>query len=1354
MNVAAAKLRSIFRKIWLTTGVATASLAITQAAHADLVKYSYVSVADGARKDVAATQGLANPSAGITFMVSGGIDRKLRIAVTPSGSQAPVFSKQSEKVLGASDVITYQGKNYYAEEFASPKLPDGSYKVTTDILASTGEVVKTETLPLVVDTTKPVPGTFAPLPYTWGGPVLSGDVWKLGIASGDALTYSSFVLKDFSDASGISKVVARVYRETGVLYKEQNVLFSEADKKASIQYRTGFFPRSDLDEVFGVEFAVTDKAGNTTITNRQKVMYDDTGNPPTEPFGVYDPSVTSTLAPGLTGFVPYVAGMEVKTNPIRLAWKIPKSNWSVYRLGGLSFYNSIGENKVVGEDNDNVYLVGSLPYRAEQINFIRFINFGTTGGAGSITYDLLLADEAPKTPVIEGVEYYYSDKGWSSVIRNVSPSELPVEITKVRYTAEKRPFNQTASHLGSCVIPANETQCIINTSRVMAKGSTGYMADIFGLRSADGALVATRMTAQVVWNDLHYPILSYSYNQSSKILTLKIQQPKQGDYNNRLGHKSAWLEDKSGKTLSVTKKLTSNVGEYFEYEFDLKTLPEGVNDLVAGADEKLGAVSRLPLFAFDSDRTSPVVTVSKSGSDSIDTLDKISFTVADNKDPAPKILSVNLKGGPANESIALSYRKIDATTYGLEYPILFPSLSSGEVYTLTVTAQDSQLNTGVGSTSFMYKPATTGIVDAVEGVINIPAVPAQFDRKDGSFLISSEQLKLADGTPVSGVYSISATLRADAVTPLTIAGVSVKPGTTVTLKQLDFTQTAGKISIPVVPQKHGAVGSNGVIISTSAPNSPVVYANINTWMPQVSVDAGNQSPVQAVSDIRVKVSSVTGNSCQITTSDAVARAADPILAPVCLLEWTAKPKGLQEQSYVDGTLPMTQLVGRALNVGKQAVGYSLSIYTSKGSKILLSSGERMFDVQSATATATFRQSLEGKSVVRAIDTAKLTMEQVSGESCAITGDETAARAAGASQGALVCLIQFTRVPDPLRVASHTPLELTGVFARAGEFPVEWTASIFDSAGAQVVLSQGQSIVKVVHPAVTTRLSFTLNESAQASATPTEDIEKAWQEKTYSVVRMPAKGTVEVLSNGFKYTPEIGYTGTDKFAYRVTDVSGMTADGEAQVTVAKFNYPPSMTSVSIHTRESAPSTPTMPTVEDLNTWDSHVFEVIQEAAHGQVTVTENGLVYTPVAGFYGADSFRFAAIDQEGYLVEGQGSVVVDQYNLAPIAITPPALRMYERRGGSAALHVTDPNVGDTHTLEVLQQPAHGSITLQGNVLSYVTTGDANTFVVIRATDQGGLHHDQAVQLNFVPLPKGQNRIRIQAPISSTKSSEP
>ncbi len=123
-------------------------------AYADLVKYGYTNNA-GVQTNTEPGTGFINPSTGISFMVSGGIDRKLRIAVTANGAATPVFTKESSKVLGASDVISYNGENYYAEEFVSPKLPDGRYTVKTEILSSAGAVVQTENVPLVIDTAGP-----------------------------------------------------------------------------------------------------------------------------------------------------------------------------------------------------------------------------------------------------------------------------------------------------------------------------------------------------------------------------------------------------------------------------------------------------------------------------------------------------------------------------------------------------------------------------------------------------------------------------------------------------------------------------------------------------------------------------------------------------------------------------------------------------------------------------------------------------------------------------------------------------------------------------------------------------------------------------------------------------------------------------------------------------------------------------------------------------------------------------------------------------------------------------------------------------------------------------------------------
>lgn len=1319
-------------------------------AHADLVKIGYTSTT-GTPINAAPGVGLINPASGVTFMVSGGIDRKLRIAVTANGAANPAFTKESATVLGANDVITYNGKTYYAQEFTSPKLADGKYTVKAEILASSGTVVQSDSVPLVIDTQGPITGTFAPRPYTQGAPVLSGEVWKLGLGYRDAPTYSSFVLDGFSDPSGIANVTAHLYRESGDIYKNFTLLFSEAGSTASIQYRDNFFPDSDLDEVFGLEFRITDKAGNISATKRQKVMFDNIGNAPALPFGVYDPSVTTELAPGLVGFVPYVAGASVKTNPIRLAWKIPKSNWYTYRQGGLNFTNSFGEKKVLGEDQDYVYLVASFPYRSENINYIRFYNFGEWGSQGTVNYDLELDPSAPQSPVIQNIEYYYSDKGWLRYSsRIVTPAELPIKITKVRYTAEPRPFAQTASHIGKCTIPVGQTQCEMTVNVSLNKGTTGTLHDQGVLTSADGLLKAKAQWANVWWNDLYYPILSYSYNASTMILTLHVNQPHQGDYLSNLVHKEAWLEDASGKKLSVTKTLTSATGENFEYEFDLKTLPEGTQDLVAGASEKLGAVSKIPLFVFDSDRTSPKVSVTKGESETINTLDKISFTVSDNKDPDPKITSILLTGGPAKESIALSYRKISGNTYGLEYPILFPTLEPGESYTLTVKAQDLQKNTGTGSTTFLYGPPMTGIIGHEGGIVNVPAVPTEFKRQDGSLLLNSEQLKLADGTPVSGVYDLLATLRSDAKTPLRISGVKVNPGTTVLLGQLDFTSTNGKISIPVVPVNAGAVGTNGVIISTSAPNSPVVYANIKTWMPVLNLEVNDEAPVQAMTSISVKVREAAGNICQFTTSPAVAKPADTIMAPVCLLEWKSIPRGLQEQAVTGGAHPMTQLVGRALTAGKQKIAYSIYVYNNKGTeKVLLTSSEQLLDVQPINASATFSHSLQGKPVTRVLEEVSLTMAQLSGPSCLITGDAALARSNGVAGAGLTCLIEFTAVPEGLATESLSPLELAGTLNRAGELPIRWTASVFDTTGSKLVVEQGQSTILVVNPEVTTSLSFKLNESTIAKITPTESHPDAWEKKIYSVVAEPGHGEVTATESGFTYTPAIGYVGDDQFTYKVLDVSGMEVQGVALATIEKFNYPPTMTHVALHTLEGRPSAPGVPVVEDLNRWDSHTFIITQSPHHGAATIEDGGIVYTPANGFFGNDSFTYSAIDQEGLSVEGRGVVDVSPFNLPPTAIMPREVLAYIGKGGAATLQVIDPNILDTHSVEVILQPEHGEVTLEGMRLRFRTTGSDNTSVLIRATDQDGLFVDESVSLKLIPQPRGNNEIRSQAPINRT-----
>jgi hypothetical protein len=236
--------------------------------------------------------------------------------------------------------------------------------------------------------------------------------------------------------------------------------------------------------------------------------------------------------------------------------------------------------------------------------------------------------------------------------------------------------------------------------------------------------------------------------------------------------------------------------------------------------------------------------------------------------------------------------------------------------------------------------------------------------------------------------------------------------------------------------------------------------------------------------------------------------------------------------------------------------------------------------------------------------------------------------------------------------------LTGVFTRSGKHPIRWTASVYDTTGKKITLEEGQSLIQVIEPPVTTKLTVSVNESSSVDATPVEDFPAAWEKKTYSVLSSPSQGAVVATPTGFTYTPNTGYVGPDEFRYRVQDVSGMRAEATAVVNVAKFNYAPTWTGVTIQAREGQVSDQVDPEVHDINLWDSHTFKILTNPTHGTVRVFYGRMEYTPNPGFYGEDSFTFSATDQEGLSVEGEGKVTVTQFNFAPTGITPSTVKMY------------------------------------------------------------------------------------------------
>ncbi len=133
---------------------------------------------------------------------------------------------------------------------------------------------------------------------------------------------------------------------------------------------------------------------------------------------------------------------------------------------------------------------------------------------------------------------------------------------------------------------------------------------------------------------------------------------------------------------------------------------------------------------------------------------------------------------------------------------------------------------------------------------------------------------------------------------------------------------------------------------------------------------------------------------------------------------------------------------------------------------------------------------------------------------------------------------------------------------------------------------------------------------------------------------PANGTVDVNPDGtFEYTPNPGFSGTDVFSYAVTDGNGGTDTAEVTITVgADPNLPP----------VAADDTLTVPIDESVvisvldndadadGTLDPGSVTIIDGPANGQVTVNADGtVVYTPLEGYIGPDSFTYTVQDDDG-----------------------------------------------------------------------------------------------------------------------------
>jgi hypothetical protein len=146
----------------------------------------------------------------------------------------------------------------------------------------------------------------------------------------------------------------------------------------------------------------------------------------------------------------------------------------------------------------------------------------------------------------------------------------------------------------------------------------------------------------------------------------------------------------------------------------------------------------------------------------------------------------------------------------------------------------------------------------------------------------------------------------------------------------------------------------------------------------------------------------------------------------------------------------------------------------------------------------------------------------------------------------------------------------------------------------------------------------------------------------------------------------------------------------------------------------------------------------QPAHGTVTQSNGSLIYTPAAGYTGADAFSYVVSDGNGGTATGNVGVTMNSIpigNLSPTANgDAPTTTMGQPVTISPLSNDTDPD-GDALSIASFTQPAHGTVTQNGNQLVYTPAAGytgADSFGYTVSDGHGGTA-TATVQLNVMPV---------------------
>ena len=214
------------------------------------------------------------------------------------------------------------------------------------------------------------------------------------------------------------------------------------------------------------------------------------------------------------------------------------------------------------------------------------------------------------------------------------------------------------------------------------------------------------------------------------------------------------------------------------------------------------------------------------------------------------------------------------------------------------------------------------------------------------------------------------------------------------------------------------------------------------------------------------------------------------------------------------------------------------------------------------------------------------------------------------------------------------------------------------------------------------------------------------------VTHPQSGNLLKNADGsYSYSPTANFNGTDEFTLIASDGT-LSASSTIRLTITAMNdIAVAVNDTAVTDQDKAVNIPVLVNDSDIDNLDGGnaglLARIIANPAHGTVQTNADGsLTYTPIAGFYGTDSFTYVANDGIADSNLASVTITVNPTNRPPVANNDSATL---NEDGSIVLGILSNDTdmdGDALTIIIVSQPTHGQLSLNiNNTVTYTPLAD-------------------------------------------------